>query len=642
MKNVTMPKLPRRWYTLITLILGLLICGLLLRRIQGARDPTYKRVGPQHPSLHRNKLPRNYAKSLPRIQYKFPPETPAEQKDRLRKQSDVQEVFERCWKSYKKLAFGFDELKPITGTPDTTFGGWGATLVDSLDTLWIMGMKKDFELAVKAVSKINFSVSEQKTVNVFETTIRYLGGLLGAYDVSDGAYPELLTKAVELGDILYQAFDTPQRIPVSRWDWLIPGQQPADTVIVAELGSLTLEFTRLSQLTGDSKYYDAVYRIMLAFEMNQEETRMPGLWPTIIDAQKLTFSGTHFTIGGMSDSLYEYLPKQYILLGGLVPSYENMYKSAFKAMKRHLLFRPLAPDPADELKDNPSQPPQSVDVLFPGNVFLGSENRMVRELQGQHLSCFAGGMVALAAKTFLREEEDLPIAKRLVDGCIWAYSVFPLGIMPETFHLTPCPDAQSCLWNTTTWHTKLLTFHPPHPHDAIQTPQQLISTHRLPAGFTSISDRRYLLRPEAAESIFILYRITGAPYLRQAAWEIFNAIKAASWSEFGHASIRDVTVEPEDVAHDDLMESYWMAETLKYFYLIFADDGVVGLDDFVLYVCFFLSVHSFRFAFHYFPLSHFFAAEISLIACRPVFAEIRKLIHSDDRGRANRCMTCGI
>jgi mannosyl-oligosaccharide alpha-1,2-mannosidase len=78
----------------------------------------------------------------------------------------------------------------------------------------------------------------------------------------------------------------------------------------ADIGSLSLEFTRLTQLTGDAKYYDAVQRIMNAFEESQNTTRLPGMWPVTLDARRLDFTQDRsFTLGAMADSLYEYLPK---------------------------------------------------------------------------------------------------------------------------------------------------------------------------------------------------------------------------------------------------------------------------------------------------------------------------------------------
>ncbi len=82
-----------------------------------------------------------------------------------------------------------------------------------------MGFKEDFEQAVKAAETIDFTTTEADFINVFETTIRYMGGFLAAFDVSEQKYPTLLAKAVEVGELLMSCFDTPNRMPISRWDW---------------------------------------------------------------------------------------------------------------------------------------------------------------------------------------------------------------------------------------------------------------------------------------------------------------------------------------------------------------------------------------------------------------------------------------
>jgi mannosyl-oligosaccharide alpha-1,2-mannosidase len=82
-----------------------------------------------------------------------------------------------------------------------------------------MGLKEDFEIAVAAADTIDFTTTEQDLINVFETTIRYLGGFLAAYDTSEGKYPSLLKKAEQVGELLMSCFDTPNRMPITRWDW---------------------------------------------------------------------------------------------------------------------------------------------------------------------------------------------------------------------------------------------------------------------------------------------------------------------------------------------------------------------------------------------------------------------------------------
>jgi hypothetical protein len=173
-----------------------------------------------------------------------------------------------------------------------------------------MDLKDEFREAVHACQQIDFTTTETTHINVFETTIRYLGGFLAAYELSDKQYPALLAKATEVGELLMCAFDTPNRMPITRWAWkdYVAGsdQIAPEQVLVSELGSLSLEFTKLSQLTGDMKYYDAVQRISDEFEKGQSTTRLPGMWPVVVDASKPAFDKDGgFTLGGMSDSLYE-------------------------------------------------------------------------------------------------------------------------------------------------------------------------------------------------------------------------------------------------------------------------------------------------------------------------------------------------
>jgi mannosyl-oligosaccharide alpha-1,2-mannosidase len=90
-------------------------------------------------------------------------------------------------------------------------------------------------------------------------------------------------------------------------------------------------------------------------------------------------------------------------------------------------------------------------------------------------------------------------------------------------------------------------------------------------------------RPEAIESVFVLYRITGDPTLQDAAWRMFESINNATYAEYAHSAIADVTIpEGKTTEKLDECESFWMAETLKYFYLIFSEPSLVSLDDYVL------------------------------------------------------------
>jgi len=60
-------------------------------------------------------------------------------------------------------------------------------------------------------------------------------------------------------------------------------------VLVAEIGSLSLEFTRLSQVSGDMRFFDAVQRIADRFEEAQPLTNLPGMWPVVVNPARKSF-----------------------------------------------------------------------------------------------------------------------------------------------------------------------------------------------------------------------------------------------------------------------------------------------------------------------------------------------------------------
>nr|AAG48158.1 class I alpha-mannosidase [Ophiostoma novo-ulmi] len=517
---------------------------------------------------------------IPKIQHTFGAESADAKAVRLARLEQVRNNFTHAWTGYKKHAWMADELKPVKGTGASHFGGWSATLVDTLDTLWIMGFRDEFEIAVAAAEKIDFSKTDVQEVNVFETTIRYLGGFLAAYDLSEGQYPSLLLKAIELGDMLYLAFDTPNHVPVTRWKMSERrkgnAQVPHKTSLVSELGSLSLEFTRLSQLTGNNKYFDAIQRIMDMFSLQQDLTHLPGMWPVIVDAEHGDFTGsTAFTIGGMADSLYEYLPKEHLLLGGAVSPYREMYLKSLNAMNNHIFFRPHV---------NNAKP-----ILFAGDKNTNGRiplSEIKIQPKVQHLGCFAGGMVGLASRLFARPE-DMEIAKQLVEGCMWAYESAPAGVMAEIFTVSPCPAGTTdpCEWSEKAWLEDVAAKHRIKMTDANGQPsldgvKEVVRNNKLSPGVLKYDDKRYILRPEAIESVFILYRLTGDKTLMDRAWGMFESIVANTQTPIAHTAVRDCT-NPKDTWADS-MESFWLAETLKYFYLIFETPDVVSLDTYVL------------------------------------------------------------
>ncbi|GME39805.1 Glycoside hydrolase family 47 [Neofusicoccum parvum] len=536
-----------------------------------SREINWANVSHQHPVQSMLSLP-SPAAEIPPIQNDFlAAEDPAARDVRLKRQAAVKENFLHAWNGYRSKAWLHDELLPISGRSRDPFGGWAATLVDSLDTLWIMNLTAEFDESVRAISSIDFSSCSLEEINVFETTIRYLGGFLAAYDLSDGQYPALLEKATEMGHMLYKAFDTPNRMPITRWNFRAAEigmpQEAAETVLSAEIGSLTLEFTRLSQLTGDPRWFDAVQRVMDVFEAQQMKSKLPGMWPTVVNARTMDFTAFNgFTIGGMADSLYEYFPKQHMLLGGATRQYRKLFALSSLPMKRHMFYRPMVPGNKDILLAGDVQTDGHVP---PQTVYLEPKN--------QHLTCFAGGMFAIAGKIFA-SAEDVEVGRKLTEGCLWAYEASPHGIMPEVMYTLPCPQsgpfsADGCEWQEDAWFEAVATAHadPAAAADPASSADAdaLIQQKHLRKGVAKVADPRYLLRPEAVESVFVLYRATADPRLPDRAWRMFENIVKTTRTRTAHASLDDcVTGRPPQA---DRMESFWLAETLKYFYLVFSE-----------------------------------------------------------------------
>lgn len=225
--------------------------------------------------------------------------------------------------------------------------------------------------------------------------------------------------------------------------------------------------------------------------------------------------------------------------------YRQMFEKAATVFSEHLFFRPMVPN--------------NTEILFSGNAKPDDQGHITTEALVQHLACFAGGMVSLAAKVFDRPS-DLETGRRLVDGCIWAYNAMPSGIMPESFFAVRCPDPNHCSWDQAAW-------------DRIDV------SKGSPPGI-NVGDSRYLLRPETIESIFIYYRITGDTSYQDKAWELFQTIERQTRTAIAHAALENLAQSTPDKV--DRMESFWLAETLKYFYLIFEEPGVVSLDEYIL------------------------------------------------------------
>lgn len=234
-----------------------------------------------------------------------------------------------AWDLYRQHAWGKDQIAPLSGG-FSSFSDMphhlGLTLIESLDTLWVMGLDDRFRDGVDWVrSHLNFDIDGE--VSVFETSIRLVGGLLSAHLA--GGDPALLARARDLADRLIPAFATPTGLPY-RFINLKTGVRRDARTNPAEIGSYLPEWGMLSRLTGDSRYHDAAKAALVALYRRRSAI---DLIPVGIDAVTGEWLDRRATVGSPSDSFYEYLWDSWQLLGDA--DCLAMYRTCTAAILKH-------------------------------------------------------------------------------------------------------------------------------------------------------------------------------------------------------------------------------------------------------------------------------------------------------------------
>ncbi|KAL3125005.1 hypothetical protein niasHT_009304 [Heterodera trifolii] len=458
-------------------------------------------------------------------------------KENERRRSFTRNMMKFAWSNYVRYAWGENELRPIAkiGHSGSVFGRApvGATIIDALDTLYIMGMNKEFDQARDWVAQ-NFNLKESLSdLSVFETNIRFVGGLLSAYALTKDQM--FLNKARDVADLLMPSFNSsPFGIPMSlinlrtgrtgNYGWASGGCS-----ILSEFGSLELEFNYLSRLTGNQTYMSKCARVR---EYVIELQKPDGLYPNYLNPQTGKWCQKHVSVGALGDSFYEYLLKIWIFNGKRDDHLKEAYRNAIKAIEEKLLHKSTQ-----------------------NNLWYFAEMKSSRiEHKMDHLACFIAGMFALQS---LQENDEatrvntLKLAEQIGHTCHESYRKTVTGIGPEAFRFSSDAEAQA----------------------------------------TRISEAYYILRPEAVEGWFYLWRATGDEKYREWCWEAAQAIERHCRVEAGYSGIRNVNAQ--QIEHDDVQQSFFLAETLKYLFLIFSDSTEIPLDQWV-----------FNTEAHPFPIAH--------------------------------------
>ncbi|XP_075051445.1 mannosyl-oligosaccharide 1,2-alpha-mannosidase IC isoform X2 [Mixophyes fleayi] len=320
----------------------------------------------------------------------------------------IKEMMKFAWDNYKKYAWGENELRPLTkdGHFGSLFGGLkGATIVDALDTLFIMNLKEEFEEAGNWVEN-NLDLNVNGEASLFEVNIRYIGGLLSAYYLSGKEVFRL--KAIELGKKLLPAFNTPTGIPRGiinlgnglNWSW---GWASAGSSILAEFGTLHLEFLKLSELSGDSVFIEKVNIIR---KILKKIEKPHGLYPNYFSPVSGSWVQHHVSLGGLGDSFYEYLIKSWLISAKQDNEAKGMYYEAVEAIEAHLIRRSAG-----------------------GLTYIAEWRGGVLDHKMGHLTCFSAGMLALGASDALEKNKDhyMDLAADIANTCHESY-ILSLGL----------------------------------------------------------------------------------------------------------------------------------------------------------------------------------------------------------------------
>lgn len=514
----------------------------------------------------------------------------------LRKEA-VRKAFMTSWDYYAEHAWGMDEFHPVAQTsknmgckkmtdscPPT---GW--IIVDALDTAMIMNLTSRVTQAREWIkTSLDFSKVDSE-MSTFETTIRVLGGLLSAHYLSI-SFPNLapqrdddigakgedlyIEKATDLADRLLGAFDTNTGIPLSscilNTSTGVGSHGDMGAASTAEATTLQLEMKYVSKLTGEPLYWERAEQVMAAVDANRHEG---GILPIFINPTTGEFKGQNIRIGSRGDSYYEYLIKQYLQTGSREGIYLEMWEESLRGIKQHLITWTATNN---------------------FTIIAERQTGLHEGLTGKmdHLVCFMPGTIALAvtggktvkqAKLDMgdrwgkKQEEDLVLAEELMKTCWGMYFVTPTGLAPEISYFNLTTPTQAWNFEDPDWTMPRSGPLKWQPDAAWRTDYDI-----------KANDVHNLQRPETIESLYYMWRITENPIYREWGWKIFQsfmkhtAIYNKQGKVVGYSSIQNINnvaypgannkqlVVGSSVKRDN-MEGFWLAETLKYLYLLFEE-----------------------------------------------------------------------
>nr|CAI5864327.1 unnamed protein product [Callosobruchus analis] len=308
---------------------------------------------------------------------------------------------------------------------------------------------------------LHFNIN--RDVNLFEVTIRVLGGLLSIYHFSKDEM--FLTKAIDLGDRLLPCFESDSGIPFSDINLFTrkahaPKWSPDSST--SEVTTIQLEFRDLSSASGDPKYENAADKV--SRHVHKLE-KLDGLVPIFINANSGQFrSYATITLGARGDSYYEYLLKQWIQTGKAIDFLKNDYVESVYGIEKHLVRRTV---------------PNG--FLFVGELLTGGKDFKPKM---DHLTCYLPGTLMLGAHNGLPSSHS-KLAEELLTTCYQTYAQQPTFLAPEITYFNIQGENSNDMYVKT-------------------------------------NDAHNLLRPEFIESLWYMYQFTGNTTYQDWGWQIFQ------------------------------------------------------------------------------------------------------------------------
>ncbi|KAE9532028.1 hypothetical protein AGLY_010230 [Aphis glycines] len=431
----------------------------------------------------------------------------------------AKEMFYHAYTNYMEHAYPADELMPLSckgrwrtkennrGDMDDVLGNYSLTLIDTMDTLVVLGDLPEFD---RAVSKVVTSVTFDRdvVVSVFEINIRVLGGLLSGHIFAQHFKEnsnhlqwyngELLAMAKDLGYRLMPAFNTTTGIPYSRVNLRYGIKKDQlhyfQETCTACAGSMILELAALSRLSGIPIFEEKAHRSMDSLWSLRH--RSSNLMGTVLNVDSGDWIRRDSGVGAGIDSYYEYCLKAYVLLGE--SRYLSRFNKHYAAIMKYI-----------------SQGPMLLDVHM-HRPQINSKNFM------DALLAFWPGLQVLSGD------------------------------------LKPAIETHEMLY-------------------------QVVQKHNfIPEAFTTdfqVHWGQHPLRPEFLESTYFLYKATGDPHYLNVGRQVLNSLQKYARVECGFAAVKDVRT----TANEDTMDSFVLAETFKYLYLLFAEseDLIINIDEYL-------------------------------------------------------------